>query len=46
LESLLAMIETIDAELAELHGIIAQPEFCKQPSSEFASKQARLKELE
>jgi ATP-binding cassette subfamily F protein uup len=46
LESLPAKIETLDAELAELHAKMAQPEFYKQPSSEIARKQARLKDLQ
>ena len=46
LESLPAKIETLDAEIAELHDVMAQPEFYKQPSDEIARKQARLKELD
>jgi ATP-binding cassette subfamily F protein uup len=46
LESLPAKVETIESELAELHDIMAQPEFYKQPATEIASKQARLKDLD
>ncbi len=46
LESLPAKIETIDAEVAELHAHMAQPEFYKRPSSDIAQKQAQLKDLE
>jgi ATP-binding cassette subfamily F protein uup len=46
LESLPAKVETIETELAELHDIMAQPEFYKQPSSEIARKQVQLKNLE
>jgi ABC transport system ATP-binding/permease protein len=46
LESLPAKIEAIDAELAELHRVVAEPEFYKQPSIEIARTSAQLKELE
>ena len=46
MKSLPIKIETIDTELAEVHRIMAQPEFYKQPSSEITNKQARLNELE
>jgi ATP-binding cassette subfamily F protein uup len=46
LEHLPSRIEEIDAELAKLHAVMAQPEFYKQPSAEIASQQLRLKELE
>jgi ATP-binding cassette subfamily F protein uup len=46
LELLPARIEEIDAELAELHAVMAQPEFYMQPATEIASKQLRLRELE
>ena len=45
LELLPAKIETLDAEIAELHEIVAQPEFYKQSPIEIARRQARLKEL-
>jgi ATP-binding cassette subfamily F protein uup len=46
LESLPAKIEALDAELAELHVVVSQPEFYKQPASEIAQKQSQLKQLE
>jgi ATP-binding cassette subfamily F protein uup len=46
LESLPAKIETLDAAIAELHAVMAEPAYYKQPSSEIASKQAQLKELD
>jgi ATP-binding cassette subfamily F protein uup len=46
LESLPATIEALDAELAELHVVVSQPEFYKQPASEIAQKQSQLKQLE
>jgi ATP-binding cassette subfamily F protein uup len=46
LASLPATIETLDTEIADLHGAMAQPGFYRQPSSEIASKQSRLNELE
>jgi ATP-binding cassette subfamily F protein uup len=45
LESLPSTIETLDAEIARLHELLANPEFYKQPSLEIARQQARLKEL-
>jgi ATP-binding cassette subfamily F protein uup len=45
LESLPAKIEMLDAEIAELHEVMALPEFYKQPPLEIARQQARLKEL-
>lgn len=45
LESLPAMIESLDSKVAELHGVMAQPDFYKQPSNEIASKHALLKDL-
>jgi ATP-binding cassette subfamily F protein uup len=45
LESLPAKIESLDGEIAELHEVLAQPDFYKQPSTEIARKQAQLKEL-
>jgi ATP-binding cassette subfamily F protein uup len=46
LESLPAIIETLDAAISELHAVMAQPEFYKQRSSEIARKQALLKDLD
>jgi ATP-binding cassette subfamily F protein uup len=46
LESLPAKIETLDAAISELHAVMAQPEFYKQPSSEIAGKQTLLKDLD
>jgi len=45
LEMLPAMIETLEANIAELHEMMARPEFFKQPSVEIASKQSTLKDL-
>jgi ABC transport system ATP-binding/permease protein len=45
LELLPTKIETLDAEIAELHDVIAQPEFYKQSPIEIARQQTRLKEL-
>src|SRR5687767_4345753 len=48
LESLPTKIETLDldAEVARLHQLEAQPEFYKQPAIEIARQQARLTDLE
>jgi ATP-binding cassette subfamily F protein uup len=46
LESLPAKIEVLDAKLAELHEIMAQPDFYRQPSSDISRQQAELKDLE
>jgi ATP-binding cassette subfamily F protein uup len=46
LESLPASIETLDAEIAELHGSMAKPEYYAQPSEEIIQNHARLKALE
>jgi ATP-binding cassette subfamily F protein uup len=46
LESLPATIETLDGKIAELHDVMARPEFYKQPSSEIARQQTELKDLE
>jgi ATP-binding cassette subfamily F protein uup len=46
LESLPAMIDSLESEVAELHGTMAQPEFYKQPSIDIARQQAHLKKLD
>jgi ABC transport system ATP-binding/permease protein len=46
LESLPAKIESLDAEIAELHEVMAQPEYYKQPSVEIVRNQSRLKDLQ
>ena len=46
LESLPAQIEAIEARLAELHEVMAQADFYRQPSNDIAGKGAELKELE
>jgi ATP-binding cassette subfamily F protein uup len=46
LESLPGKIETLDATIAELHVVVSQPEFYKQPASEIARRQTELKQLE
>ena len=45
LELLPTKIETLDAEIAELHEIMAQADFYKQSPLEIARQQARLKEI-
>jgi ATP-binding cassette subfamily F protein uup len=39
-------IENCEAEIAELHRVMAQPSFYQQPGAQIAAEQARLKELE
>jgi ATP-binding cassette subfamily F protein uup len=46
LESLPAKIETLDAEVAELHEVMARAEFYKQPPVEIVRKQTQLREIE
>ena len=46
LELLPAKIETLEATLAELHDVIAQPEFYKLPSTEIARQQTHVKDLD
>ena len=46
LELLPTKIETLEANQAELHEIVAQADFCKQPSSDIARKLGELKDLE
>jgi len=46
LELLPKKIETLEATLAELHQVVAQPEFYKQPASEIARRQSEVKEFE
>jgi ATP-binding cassette subfamily F protein uup len=46
LESLPAKIETLDAEVAELHEVMARPEFYRQPTVEIVRKQTQLREIE
>lgn len=46
LEALPSLIESIDQELAELHTLMAAPEYYKQPPEDIARNQSRLKELE
>ena len=41
-----AMIEQLEAELAELHQAMAQPDFYKRPGEQLAAEQARLKDLD
>src|SRR6185503_17579318 len=42
LELLPKKIETLEASLAELHQVVAQPEFYKQPSTEIARQQGKV----
>lgn len=46
LESLPARITMLDAEIAELHQAMAQPDFYQQPPSAIAERATRLKELD
>jgi ABC transport system ATP-binding/permease protein len=46
LESLPAKIESLDAEVAQLHEAMARPEFYKQPTVEIVRTQAQLRELD
>ena len=46
LEQLPAKIEQLEADAAELHEIMADGDFYKQPSEEIATRQAELKEIE
>jgi ATP-binding cassette subfamily F protein uup len=46
LESLPGVIEALEAEIAELHEAMAQPEYYKQLPSDIALIQAKLKDLE
>jgi ABC transport system ATP-binding/permease protein len=46
LESLPQTIESLDRQISELHGIMAEPSFYKQPAKDIAQRQAELKELE
>ncbi len=45
-DSLPALIEQIEADLAALHGAMAQPEHYRQPPQRIAEEAARLKQLE
>ena len=46
LESLPERIEKCEAEIAELHREMAEPQFYQQPGMQIAAEQARLKQLE
>jgi ATP-binding cassette subfamily F protein uup len=46
LEQLPGKIEKLDAQLAELHAVVGQPEFYKQPAAEIARQQTQLKTLQ
>lgn len=46
LEQLPKTIEKLETKLAELHEVVAQPEFYKQPSTEIARQQGQVKDLE
>jgi ATP-binding cassette subfamily F protein uup len=46
LDALPAIIEKYDAEIAGLHREMADPQFYRQPGTQIAAKQARLKQLE
>lgn len=46
LEQLPVQIESLEAEIERLHGVIGDPEFYKQPKTEIAVAQTSLKNLE
>ena len=46
LETLPAAIEKFEAEIAELHRQMAEPQFYQQPGGQIAAEQLRLKQLE
>jgi ATP-binding cassette subfamily F protein uup len=46
LEGLPAKIEGLEAQIAELHTAMADPQFYKQPADRLATEQAKLKQLE
>jgi len=46
LDSLPATIERLEAEIAAIHGQVAEPSFYKQPAAEIAATQRRLKDRE
>lgn len=46
LTSLPTTIEQLDAELAELHNLMAQPDFYRRPPSEIAAAQSRAKDAQ
>jgi ATP-binding cassette subfamily F protein uup len=46
LAALPAMIEQLEAELAELHRAMVQPDFYKRSGEQIAAEQARLKDLD
>ena len=46
LDGLPAIIEKVDAEIAALHSAMADPQFYRQPGTQIAAEQARLKQLE
>ena len=46
LAALPATIEQLETEQAELHCVMAQPDFYKRPGDQIAAEQARLKDLE
>jgi ATP-binding cassette subfamily F protein uup len=46
LKLLPATIEQLEAKIAELHELVAQPDFYKQPAADIARQQRELKDLE
>ena len=46
LAQLLAIVETLEAEIATIHHTMANPDFYQQPREEIARQQKRLEELE
>lgn len=46
LESLPALIDTLETQMAELHAAMAEPDYYRQPGDLLARDQARLRDLE
>ena len=46
LDSLPALIETLETEVAALHAAMAEPDYYRQPGDVLARDQARLREFE
>lgn len=46
LDGLPALIETLESQIADMHTIMAAPEFYKRPGEQIAAEQAKLSDLE
>jgi ATP-binding cassette subfamily F protein uup len=46
LDGLPALIESLEAQVADMHTVMAAPEFYKRPGEQIAAEQAKLKSLE